>query len=103
MIFLWGCGESSDYGMILLTFFKCSLNFSVKLITMDVFWELLKGCLFVFSWLWIWFDWLDPYLPNNKQVRKQSLNSKFIYLFYLGMCQKYTLVGIQDHAEECVF
>ena len=88
------CGVVGNLAIMIWSywpFFKCSRNFSVKLITMDIFWELLKGCLFVFSWLWIWFDWLDPYLPNNKQVRKQSLNSKFTYLFYsIKVCVKNT-------------
>ena len=39
--------------------FLCNHSFSVQLETLDVFWGLLKGCLFVFSGLWIWFDWLD--------------------------------------------
>ena len=34
-------------------------SFWIQLKTLAVFGGLLKGCLFVFSGLWIWFDWLD--------------------------------------------
>ena len=36
--------------------FLCNHSFSVQFETLDVFWGLLKGCLFVFSGLWIWID-----------------------------------------------